>query len=158
MATKPALAPPTDATSDSTISRRGFFVKLGILFNGLAATVVAIPILGFLFSSITRGRANGYLSWVPLGKVSEFPEGETRLATFQNPYVMPLAGCGASRENNSRSLPSTARIWAARSDGFSNLVCSCVLVTAERTTEMARVLPVHRNAVFLNIHTKLRTA
>ncbi len=92
MATKPALAPPTDATTDATISRRGFFMKLGILFNGLAAGVLAVPIVGFLLSSITRGRANGYLSWVPLGKVSEFPEGETRLATFQNPYVMPTDG------------------------------------------------------------------
>jgi len=88
MATKPAVAPSTD----TTISRRGFFMKLGIAFNALAASVVAVPIVGFLFSSITRGRANGYLSWVPLGKISEFPEGETRLATFQNPYVMPTDG------------------------------------------------------------------
>jgi Rieske Fe-S protein len=88
MATKPALAPSPDAT----ISRRGFFMKLGVLFNGLAASVLAVPIVGFLFSSIARGRANGYLSWVPLGRVSEFPEGETRLATFKNPYVMPTDG------------------------------------------------------------------
>jgi len=88
VATKPALAPSADAT----ISRRGFFTRLGILFNALAAAVVAVPIVGFLFSSISRGRANGYLSWVPLGKVGEFPEGETRLATFQNPYVMPTDG------------------------------------------------------------------
>jgi Rieske Fe-S protein len=100
MATKPAPAPPIETTSDAlnkatpdaTISRRGFFMKLGILFNALAASVVAVPIVGFLFSSIARGRANGYRSWVPLGKVSEFPEGETRLATFQNPYVMPTDG------------------------------------------------------------------
>ncbi|MFY9905445.1 MAG: Rieske (2Fe-2S) protein [Terriglobales bacterium] len=96
MANKPAPAPATDgpneATTDAKISRRGFFMKLGILFNVLAASVVAIPIVGFLFSAIIRGRANGYLSWVPLGKVSEFPEGETRLATFQNPYVMPTDG------------------------------------------------------------------
>jgi quinol---cytochrome c reductase iron-sulfur subunit, bacillus type len=88
MATKPALAPAPDAT----MSRRGFFMKLGVLFNGLAASVLAVPIVGYLLSSITRGRANGYLSWVHLGKVSEFPEGETRLATFQNPYVMPTDG------------------------------------------------------------------
>jgi menaquinol-cytochrome c reductase iron-sulfur subunit len=92
MDTKPALAPPKNATTDATISRRGFFMKLGILFNGLAASALAIPIVGFLFSSITRGRAGGYLSWVPIGKVSEFPEGETRLATFQNPYVTPTDG------------------------------------------------------------------
>lgn len=87
------LAPKDDeVSSPNEISRRGFFTKLGILFNGLAATVLAVPIVGFLASSITRGRAGGYLSWVPLGSVNDFPEGETRLATFQNPYVMPTDG------------------------------------------------------------------
>jgi len=87
------MAPKDNEVSSSNeISRRGFFTKLGILFNGLAATVLAVPIVGFLASSITRGRASGYLSWVPLGSVNEFPEGETRLATFQNPYVMPTDG------------------------------------------------------------------
>ena len=79
-------------SNETDLSRRGFFMKVGILFNGLVATALAIPIAGFLFSSITRGRANAYLSWVPLGRVSDFPEGETRLATFRNPYVMPTDG------------------------------------------------------------------
>jgi menaquinol-cytochrome c reductase iron-sulfur subunit len=92
MATRPALAQSTDITTDTSISRRGFFMKLGVLFNGIAAAVVAVPILGFLFSSIARGRSSGYLSWVSLGKISDFPEGETRLATFRNPYVMPTDG------------------------------------------------------------------
>jgi len=88
MTTKPVIAPSTD----STLSRRSFFMKLGILFNGFAAMVVAVPVVGFLLSSVTRGRANGYLSWVPLGRIDEFPEGETRLATFRNPNVMPTDG------------------------------------------------------------------
>jgi menaquinol-cytochrome c reductase iron-sulfur subunit len=88
MSTKPVLAP----SSETELSRRGFFMKLGILFNGLAAAVLAVPIVGFLASSITRGRANGYLSWVALGPINDFPEGETRLATFRNPFVMPADG------------------------------------------------------------------
>jgi Rieske Fe-S protein len=93
-ASSPAKPVPKDneVSSSNEISRRGFFTKLGILFNGLAATVLAVPIVGFLASSIARGRSNGYLSWVPLGSVNDFPEGETRLATFQNPYVMPTDG------------------------------------------------------------------
>jgi len=87
----PALVP----SSENVISRRGFFMKLGLLFNGLAAAVVAVPIVGFLFSAITRGHGNGYLSWVQLGKVADFPEGQTRLATFRNPYVMPTDGATA---------------------------------------------------------------
>ena len=79
-------------SSENTISRRGLFMKLGILFNGLVATALAVPIVRFLLASVTRGRANAYLSWVPLGPVNEFPEGETRLATFRNPYVTPTDG------------------------------------------------------------------
>lgn len=78
--------------NENALTRRGLFMKLGILFNGLVATALAAPIVGYLLSSVTRGRANGYLSWVPLGRVNEFPEGETRLATFRNPYVTPTDG------------------------------------------------------------------
>jgi len=77
---------------ENTISRRGLFMKMGILFNGLVATALAVPIVGFVLSAITRGRANAYLSWLPLGSVNDFPEGETRLATFRNPNVMPTDG------------------------------------------------------------------
>lgn len=75
-----------------TISRRALLMKLGILLNGLVAMVLAVPIVRFFFSSVTRGRGNGYRSWVSLGSVDRFPEGETRLATFRNPYVTPTDG------------------------------------------------------------------
>jgi len=77
---------------DNTLSRRGLFMKMGIMFNGLVATALAVPIVRFLLASVTRGRGNRYLSWVSLGTVSQFPEGETRLATFRNPYVTPTDG------------------------------------------------------------------
>jgi Rieske Fe-S protein len=79
-------------SNENILSRRGLFMKMGVLFNGLVATALAVPIVRFLLSSVTRGRSNAYLSWVPLGRVTEFPEGETRLATFRNPNVMPTDG------------------------------------------------------------------
>src|SRR5260370_30167844 len=79
-------------SNENLVSRRGFFMKMGILFNGLVAAALTVPIVGYLLSCITRGRANAYLSWVSLGSVSQFPEGETRLATFRNPYVTPTDG------------------------------------------------------------------
>ena len=79
-------------SNDTMLTRRGLFMKLAILFNGLVGIALAVPIVQFLLSAITRGRANAYLAWVPLGPVSEFPEGETRLATFRNPYVTPTDG------------------------------------------------------------------
>src|SRR5213593_4356378 len=117
-------------SNESMLTRRGLFMKLAILFNGLVGIALAVPIVRFVLSSITRGRANAYLSWVPLGSVSEFPEGETRMATFRNPIDrlavggrhIPLAGCGVSQAMNSRFLRSTAHTWAARSVGFHNPV------------------------------------
>ena len=78
--------------NETPLSRRGLLMKLGMLFNGCVAAALALPIGRFLLSSITRGRANGYLDWVSLGPVTQFPEGETRLATFRNPLVMPTDG------------------------------------------------------------------
>ena len=59
-------------SNENMLPRRGLFMKIGILFNGLVASALGVPIVGFLLSSITRGRTNAYLSWVPLGKVNQF--------------------------------------------------------------------------------------
>jgi Rieske Fe-S protein len=85
---------PDRATSagDKSLTRRGMLVRIGIIINGLVATALAAPIVGYLLSALTRGRGGAYLSWVPLGPVDDFPEGETRLTTFRNPYVMPTDG------------------------------------------------------------------
>ena len=79
-------------SNDTHLTRRGLFMKLGIVFNGVVAATLAVPIVRFLLSSVTLGRDNAYRSWVPLGPVAEFPEGETRLATFRNPFVTPTDG------------------------------------------------------------------
>src|SRR5215813_13763305 len=78
--------------SETTITRRGMLASIGILVNGLVAAALAVPIGRYLLSSVTRGRGSAYLAWVPLGPISQFPEGETRLATFRNPYVTPTDG------------------------------------------------------------------
>jgi Rieske Fe-S protein len=74
------------------MTRRGLFTKVGILVNGVVAATLAVPIVRFLLSSVTLSRENAYASWVPLAPVGDFPEGETRLATFRNPYVTPSDG------------------------------------------------------------------
>jgi Rieske Fe-S protein len=81
-------------------------MKLGILVNGAVAATLAVPIVRFLLSSVSMSRENAYAAWVPLGRVSEFPEGETRLATFRNPFVMPTDGKTAD-----------AACWVRRIDG-----------------------------------------
>jgi Rieske Fe-S protein len=74
------------------ISRRGTLMKIGIFFNTVIAVVVAIPVVRFVLSAMTRGMGSGYRSWITLGPAAQFPEGETRLATFRNPYVGPTDG------------------------------------------------------------------
>ena len=48
-------------SNEATLTRRGFFMKLGILFNGVVAAALAVPVVQFLLSSITRGRAGGFV-------------------------------------------------------------------------------------------------
>ena len=78
--------------NDDTITRRGLFMKLGILFNGLVAVVLAVPLVRFLLSAVAREHQDEYLSWVTLGPVGQFPEGETRLATLENGVLSIQAG------------------------------------------------------------------
>ena len=77
-------------TPENQPSRRGMLMKLGILCNALVAAVLAVPVVRYLLSATTR--AGGYDAWVPLGPAAQFPEGETRLATFQNPYGVAADG------------------------------------------------------------------
>src|SRR5260370_41785100 len=79
-------------SNENMLSRRGLFMKIGMLFNGLVAVALAFPILRFLLFSVTRGRGHAYLSWVTLRRVSEFPDGEAGLSTFQKPYLIPADG------------------------------------------------------------------
>jgi menaquinol-cytochrome c reductase iron-sulfur subunit len=74
-------------------SRRAFLFKLGIALNALAATMLAIPVIGYVFSSF---RSKGpYQSWILLGQVEGFPENQTRLATYRNPFTRPWDGATA---------------------------------------------------------------
>jgi menaquinol-cytochrome c reductase iron-sulfur subunit len=69
------------------LSRRRMLMNLGILFNGAVAVVLAVPIVRYLLSPVIRGGKPGYESWLSLGALSEFPAGQTRLATYRNPVV-----------------------------------------------------------------------
>jgi Rieske Fe-S protein len=77
-------------------SRRGIFLKLGLLLNGAVGLMLAIPVVRYLFSPVARDRKPGYRAWVSLGGVENFPAGQTRLATYRNPVVTPSDGETAS--------------------------------------------------------------
>src|SRR5215471_1737750 len=70
--------------------RRAFLLKLGFLLNGVAATMVAVPLIGYLLSAFRND--GGYTSWIALGSLATFPENQTRLAEFRNPYTREWDG------------------------------------------------------------------
>ncbi len=68
-------------------ARRPFFRLLTLLTGGVAAAAAGIPILGYFLAEKPRETI-----WVPLGPPSDFPEGETRQVTFDNPLRQPWDG------------------------------------------------------------------
>lgn len=73
-------------------SRRGVLLTLGIALNAIAAALFAAPLLGYLLSAARLKRMRESTSWVALGRLDVFPEGETRLAIFRNPFTRPWDG------------------------------------------------------------------
>jgi menaquinol-cytochrome c reductase iron-sulfur subunit len=71
-------------------SRRNFLFKLSLALNGVVGAALAVPILGYLFGPVKKDLPSG--AWIGLGSLEQFPEGETRLATFRNPSTTPWDG------------------------------------------------------------------
>jgi menaquinol-cytochrome c reductase iron-sulfur subunit len=95
-------------TPTETISRRAMLTKVAILFNGIIGALLAIPIVGYVLSPLTRPRKVNPEAWLPVGSVDEYPAGQTRLATFRNPSAEPWDGKTAD-----------SVCWVRRVDGQS---------------------------------------
>jgi menaquinol-cytochrome c reductase iron-sulfur subunit len=95
--TEPVLSPQTTMTepvrnpSSAGHSRRVFLFKLSLLINGAVGAVLAVPILGYLLKPAFR-KSSSENSWISLGPLSDFPEGETRLVNFRNPVTTQWDG------------------------------------------------------------------
>jgi len=92
--------PPTDqsAPTESAAnarnaghSRRVFLFKLSLLLNGAVGAILAVPIVGYLLGPALK-RTTNEDSWINLGPLTNFPEGETRLVNFRNPVTTPWDG------------------------------------------------------------------
>jgi len=78
------------AAAKSETSRRSWLFKAGIALNAVAGVLFAIPLLGYVLSGLFG--KNPYRTWIALGGVDAFPENNTRLATFRNPFVTAWDG------------------------------------------------------------------
>ena len=76
----------------STSSRRSFLFKLGLCLNVVAATLAGIPVIGYILGPV---RKRAMQAWISLGPVQSFPEGQTRLATYENPFRVAWDGVTA---------------------------------------------------------------
>jgi Rieske Fe-S protein len=83
-----SLATPLSDTPD--LPRRVFFRWLTTAAGAVAAALVAVPLVGYLFQ-----QRKHRVQWVTLGKISDFPAGETRMILFDNPLRQPWGGITA---------------------------------------------------------------
>ena len=79
--------PEPETPNPNEVSRREVFVRIGVLLNGLAAVILATPIIGYLISPLLEAQGNGFKRWISLGELDEFPENQTRLAKYKNPIT-----------------------------------------------------------------------
>jgi menaquinol-cytochrome c reductase iron-sulfur subunit len=85
------LTEPAKNPNSAGHSRRVFLFKLSLLINGAVGAVLAVPILGYLLKPAFKSSASED-SWISLGPLNDFPEGETRLVNFRNPVTTQWDG------------------------------------------------------------------
>jgi menaquinol-cytochrome c reductase iron-sulfur subunit len=71
-------------------SRRDWLLRIGVALNVIAGAALAIPLVGFVFSSFAEKKDPR--DWISLGPLDHFPEKTTRIATYRNPYTRPWDG------------------------------------------------------------------
>jgi len=91
-------------------------MTFGVALNAVAGVLFAIPVVGYIFGPSKRKEMKKELAWVTLGSLTQFPEGETRLANYRNPFVRPWDG-------DTGSIPC----WVRRisSDKFQVFAINC---------------------------------
>src|SRR6201996_2766372 len=89
--TEPTADPVKDPSTAAAPSRRAFLFQLALLVNGAVGVVLAIPIVGYLLGPALK-KTSADNSWINLGPLTDFPEGETRLVNFRNPVTTSWDG------------------------------------------------------------------
>ncbi|HUD49400.1 MAG TPA: Rieske 2Fe-2S domain-containing protein [Candidatus Baltobacteraceae bacterium] len=88
---EPEIPAPSQAPQKK-VSRRNMLMTLGIALNAVAGILFAVPVIGYILGPAKRSEITEDLAWITLGPLTQFPEGQTRLATYRNPLVRPWDG------------------------------------------------------------------
>jgi menaquinol-cytochrome c reductase iron-sulfur subunit len=86
--------------------RREFMLKVGLGLMGAGGVAAAAPVVSAMLGP---GFAAYREIWVDLGPIEQFPAGETRFATFINPWTAPTDGLTAKTGCWVRRLPPGGR-------------------------------------------------
>ena len=112
---------PNESENDHPISpeaknystRRDFLLKIGVALNTVAAFMIGIPIVGFIFSSLIK---NAQPVWFSIGPVSKFPEGVMRQVVYEKPH---------SREADGETARLYCWVRRAQGDQFKVFAANC---------------------------------
>jgi Rieske Fe-S protein len=80
----------SDQDGPAVVSRRWLLLSAGAALNGIVGLALAVPIVRYLLAPVRKD--SSYKSWVSLGETDQFPVGETRLATYKNPFTRSWDG------------------------------------------------------------------
>ena len=89
------------------VTRRSVLLKIGIALNALVGIAITIPVIGYVIGPAIR-KKGFYKSWITLGNLDRYPNGQTRLATFVTPYRTPDDGATDNTACWVRRLSDTA--------------------------------------------------
>ena len=71
------------------IARRKFLNRLCLGLGGVAAALVALPVVSYVLTPLIRPPTR---AWIDMGPFSDFPLGQTVLRTAVDPHALPWAG------------------------------------------------------------------
>jgi menaquinol-cytochrome c reductase iron-sulfur subunit len=86
------LTVETHQARPDVVSRRAFFTKLCIALSGVCATILGVPLVGFIVAPLFRKTPQ---KWISIGRADTFEVGKTVNVTFIDSSPLPWAGVTA---------------------------------------------------------------
>lgn len=70
-------------------SRRRFLANVTFGLSGLIGAALGVPLIGYIFGPLIKQAPN---TWQAVGKIADFPVGQTKLAKLEDASSLPWAG------------------------------------------------------------------